>query len=69
MRLPSSVEKTPKGKIVTTSLIGERGYYENTEFQLQIHFIGDEIEIEYYGDDDTTLDDDEIKKVIKLYNK
>lgn len=70
MDLPKSFDITPSGKIVERAEIGQKGYVENIEYELQIT-ISDygTLKIEYYGEDGTFLPIDELIKFIKSYNR
>jgi hypothetical protein len=70
MNLPFLIDKRPSGVIVKRANIGEKGYFDNIEYQLQISFLDGNLDISYYGEDDTFLSDEEILKIIKkLYDK
>ena len=70
MDLPKSFDITPSGKIVERAEIGQKGYAENIEYELQIT-ISDygTLKIEYYGEDGTFLPLDQLIKFIKSYNR
>jgi hypothetical protein len=65
MNLPFLIDKRPSGVIVKRANIGEKGYFDNIEYQLQISFLDGNLDISYYGEDDTFLSDEEILKIIK----
>ncbi len=65
MRLPITFDLTPKGEIVKTKEIGEDGYAENIQFNLQCNIEKDGVYISYYGENDTYFDEDRIKELIK----
>tara|TARA_R100000458_G_scaffold44559_1_gene42637 strand:- start:141 stop:347 length:207 start_codon:yes stop_codon:yes gene_type:complete len=65
MRLPRTFDLTPKGEIVERREIGEEGYADNVQYNLQFHLQKDGVYICYYGEDDTYLDEDRIEEVIK----
>lgn len=70
MILPTRFDITPKGKIVDRAEIGEKGYGENVEYELQIQFTSDGIvEINYYGEDDTYLSVKDFIKLIEINNE
>ena len=70
MHLPKSFDITPSGKIVERAEIGQKGYAENIEYELQIT-ISDygTLKIQYYGEDGTFLPLDQLIKFIKSYNR
>ena len=70
MDLPRSFDITPSGKIVERAEIGQKGYAENIEYELQIT-ISDygTLIIQYYGEDGTFLPLDQLIKFIKSYNR
>ena len=70
MDLPKSFDITPSGKIVERAEIGQKGYVENIEYELQIT-ISDygTLIIQYYGEDGTFLPLDQLIKFIKSYNR
>jgi hypothetical protein len=68
MRLPITIEVTLKGKIVEISEYGEEGYTKNILHTLQINMQNDWVEIAYYGENDTYLDEDIVEKLIKNEN-
>ena len=65
MRLPITFDLTPKGKIVERKHIGEDGYAENIQYNLQFNVVESGIDISYYGEDDTYFDEDRITELIK----
>lgn len=67
--LPLRVDKTPNGEIVKRAHIGEPGYGENVEFNMQITHVSDCIVISYYGEDNTFLSESDFKKLIKFANE
>jgi len=70
MELPTRFDITPNGKIVNRAEIGEKGYMENIEYQLQMQFNNDgTVEINYYGEDDTYLLIGDFINLIKKHNK
>ena len=69
MRLPIAFDLTPKGKIVEKKEIGQDGYAENIQYNLQFNVNQDGVDISYYGEDDTYLDEDRIDELIKKYNE
>jgi|TARA_B110000908_G_scaffold146357_1_gene177284 hypothetical protein len=68
MILPIEVEITPEDKIVKSSEIGDEGYAENVVYTLQINMMRGSVEIAYYGENDTYLDENILEKIIKLIN-
>jgi len=70
MHLPKSFDITPSGKIVERAEIGQKGYAENIEYELQIT-VSDygTLKIEYYGEDGTFLPLDQLIKFIKSFNR
>ena len=65
MKLPIEFDLTPKGKIVERREIGEEGYAENIQYNLQFNLQKDGIYISYYGENDTYFDEDRIDELIK----
>ena len=65
MRLPITFDLTPKGKIVEKNEIGEEGYAENIQYNLQFNVRESGVDISYYGEDDTYFDEDRIEELIK----
>jgi hypothetical protein len=70
MDLPKSFDITPSGKIVERAEIGQKGYGENIQYELQIT-ISDygTLIIQYYGEDGTFLPLDQLIKFIKSYHR
>ena len=68
MKLPISFDLTPKGKIVDRKHIGESGYAENIQYNLQFEVRETGVIISYYGEDDTYFDEDRIDELIKIHN-
>ena len=68
MRLPITFDLTPKGKIVERKHIGESGYAENIQYNLQFEVRETGVVINYYGEDDTYFDEDRIDELIKIHN-
>ena len=64
MKLPNLIDLTPEGELVKRANIGEEGYAENVEYHLLISVSNYITHIEYYGEDDTYLDEKQIKKII-----
>ena len=64
MYLPNLVDLTPEGKLVTRANLGEEGYAENVEYQLRISVSNYRTHIDYYGEDDTLLDEEQIQRII-----
>jgi hypothetical protein len=69
MNLPISFDLTPKGKIVERKHIGESGYAENIQYNLQFEVRETGVVINYYGEDDTYFDYDRIDELIKIHNE
>ena len=69
MRLPISVDKTDSGNIVKRANVGERGYAANTEFFLVFQVTADGVFVEYQGEDDRFLDDEEVLFIIENRDK
>lgn len=69
MKLLASIDKTPEGYIVLRANIGEEGYIENVQFDLQIQHNEDGFDIVYWGEDATELTIDETIQAIKLANR
>ena len=65
MNLPNLIDLTPEGKLVTRANIGEEGYAENIEYNLTISVSNNITFIEYYGEDDTYLEEEQIQEIIK----
>ena len=65
MRLPIAFDLTPKGKIVEKKEIGQDGYAENIQYNLQFNVNKFGVDISYYGEDDTYFDEDRIEELIK----
>jgi len=65
MRLPITFDLTPKGEIVEKKEIGEDGYAENIQYNLQCNIQNDGVYISYYGENDTYFDEDRINELIK----
>ena len=64
MNLPNLIDLTPTGKLVKRANLGEEGYAENVEYHLLISVSNYTTHIEYYGEDDTLLEEKQIKKII-----
>ena len=64
--LPKEFDLTPKGKIVKRATWGEKGYIENTEYNLIIRIENDCLALEYYGEDDTRM---AISEYFNIINK
>ena len=69
MRLPIAFDLTPKGKIVEKNEIGEKGYAENIQYNLQFNVRESGVDISYYGEDDTYFDEDRMVELIKKHNE
>ncbi len=65
MKLPITFDLTPKGKIVERKEIGENGYADNIQYNLQFNIQNDGVYISYYGEDDTYFDEDRLDELIK----
>ena len=65
MKLPIKFDLTPKGKIVEKKEIGEEGYADNIQYNLQFNIQNDGVYISYYGEDDTYFDEDRLDELIK----
>ena len=65
MNLPNLIDLTPEGKLVPRANIGEEGYAENVEYNLTISVSNHITHIEYYGEDDTYLEEEQIQEIIK----
>ena len=65
MNLPISFDLTPKGEIVERKEIGEYGYADNIQYNLQFNVNENGVNISYYGENDTYLDEDRITELIK----
>ena len=65
MKLPIKFDLTPKGKIVEKKEIGENGYADNIQYNLQFNIQNDGVYISYYGEDDTYFDEDRLDELIK----
>ena len=68
MKLPISFDLTPQGKIVERKHIGEAGYAENIQYNLQFEVRETGVIINYYGEDDTYFNYDRIDELIKIHN-
>ena len=69
MNLPISFDLTPKGEIVERKEIGQYGYADNIQYNLQFNVNENGVNISYYGEDDTYFDEDRIVDLIKKYNE
>tara|TARA_R100000655_G_scaffold76206_1_gene115237 strand:+ start:1332 stop:1544 length:213 start_codon:yes stop_codon:yes gene_type:complete len=69
MNLPISFDLTPKGEIVERKEIGQYGYADNIQYNLQFNVNENGVNIPYYGEDDTYFDEDRIVDLIKKYNE
>ena len=67
MNLPISFDLTPKGKIVERKHIGESGYAENIQYNLQFEVREIGVMVSYYGENDTYFDEDRIDELIKKF--
>tara|TARA_R110000822_G_scaffold79313_2_gene189743 strand:+ start:749 stop:955 length:207 start_codon:yes stop_codon:yes gene_type:complete len=67
MKLPISFDLTPKGKIVDRKHIGESGYAENIQYNLQFEVREIGVMVSYYGENDTYFDEDRIDELIKKF--
>jgi hypothetical protein len=65
MNLPNLIDLTPEGKLVERANMGEEGYAENIEYNLTISVSNYITHIEYYGEDDTYLEEEQIQEIIK----
>ena len=65
MNLPNLIDLTPEGKLVERANIGEEGYAENVEYNLIISVSNYITHIEYYGEDDTYLEEEQIQEIRK----
>jgi len=65
MNLPISFDLTPKGEIVERKEIGEYGYADNIQYNLQFNVNENGVNISYYGENDTYFDEDRITELIK----
>ncbi len=65
MKLPITFDLTPKGEIVERKEIGENGYADNIQYNLQFNIQNDGVYISYYGEDDTYFDEDRLDELIK----
>jgi hypothetical protein len=65
MNLPNLIDLTPEGKLVERANMGEEGYAENVEYNLIISVSNYITHIEYYGEDDTYLEEEQIQEIIK----
>ena len=65
MKLPITFDLTPKGEIVERKQIGEDGYADNIQYNLQFNIQNDGVYISYYGEDDTYFDEDRLDELIK----
>lgn len=63
--IPNAVDKQPNGKIVRRTDFGHKGYEENICYTLQMSIIGEHLVIDYYGEDDTYLEEDEVDYILK----
>ena len=64
MKLPITFDLTPKGEIVERKEIGENGYADNIQYNLQFNIQNDGVYISYYGEDDTYFDEDRLDELI-----
>ena len=69
MNLPISFDLTPKGEIVERKEIGQYGYADNIQYNLQFNVNENGVNISYYGEDDTYFDEDRIVDLIKKHNE
>ena len=69
MNLPISFDLTPKGEIVERKEIGQYGYADNIQYNLQFNVNENGVNISYYGEGDTYFDEDRIVDLIKKYNE
>jgi len=69
MNLPISFDLTPKNEIVEKKEIGQYGYADNIQYNLQFNVNENGVNISYYGEDDTYFDEDRIIDLIKKYNE
>ena len=69
MNLPITFDLTPKGEIVERKEIGEEGYAENIQYNLQFNVNENGVNISYYGENDEYFDEDRIDELIKKYNE
>tara|TARA_R110001583_G_scaffold127307_1_gene278915 strand:+ start:412 stop:618 length:207 start_codon:yes stop_codon:yes gene_type:complete len=67
MNLPISFDLTPKGKIVERKHIGESGYAENIQYNLQFNVREIGVMISYYGENDEYFDYERIDELIKKF--
>jgi len=69
MNLPITFDLTPKGEIVERKEIGEYGYADNIQYNLQFNVNENGVNISYYGENDEYFDEDRIDELIKKYNE
>ena len=69
MNLPISFDLTPKGEIVERKEIGQYGYADNIQYNLQFNVNENGVNISYYGEDDIYFDEDRLTELIKKYNE
>lgn len=69
MILPLLVDKTKDGNMVRRFEYGESGYIENVEFNLVLTPCRDGVHISYYGEDDTWLEEEKVKYILKNIDK
>ena len=65
MKLPITFDLTPKGEIEERKEIGETGYADNIQYNLQFNIQNDGVYISYYGEEDTYFDEDRLDELIK----
>lgn len=69
MKIPSSVDKTPRGAFVRPAKIGTKGYIDNEQCMLEVKEKSDGIVIKYYSEDDYYLTNDEVISILRKFNK
>lgn len=69
MNIPNAVDKKPNGKIVKRTNFGFKGYNENICYTLQMSFNGEHLMIDYYGEDDSYLAEEDVEYIINNLDK
>lgn len=63
--LPKKFDLTPSGKIRVPAEYSEEGYFENVEYEINVHYNEDGLSVHWYGEDDTEIS---LEEYLKLTN-
>lgn len=63
--LPTKFDLTPSGRIKEKSEYSEEEYFENVEYEINVHNTEDGLSVHWYGEDDTEISLEEYLELIK----